>query len=252
MSLKSKVITCLFFCLLTGCGYHARPSIQPYYPNDISVIPEKAESTVSGNVDILNGIVEKKAWTCSAHSFSISMKDEFIKAVNDYVSSKFAPPVGREQADPYIITISVDDFYAQFDDPTEGSRIAFGLIAGAPKIESKTELKLHVTVKKGGAVIIEDKIAAQGVDGTNYWSCDDIRASVQRASERLVESVLRELDKRIFVRLAMVSNKEAAILANPKTGSVESKLKELESLYKQGLITKQEYEEKRRNALNKL
>lgn len=253
MFLRLPLLFCLLVCFLPGCSYHAKPVAQPYYPSETTIIPVKAESSIAGDIELLNGRVESHLFGCSVHSFSVDMKDEFIKSVNNFISSKFISPVSSGKPEEiYHITVVVNDFMAQFDDPHEGSRIAFGMLAGAPQIESTAEISLHIIVKKGGTLLIEDDIKAKGLDVSSSRTCDGIRVSVQKASENLIHATLQEMDKRVFVRLAM-KNDNVPINQSPLNAiSTEQKLKELDSLQKQGLITNQEYEQKRKDILNKL
>jgi len=235
-----KLFLLLQILLLVGCSYKAKPVIPSYFPSTDNVINGHAKVNFIGNVEQLDKKVDNKsAMICKAHDYSISMKKEYIDSVNKLIQSKF---INSDNGELYEINIKIVNFSTSFDDEDEGARMAFGMLAGAPKIMAEAILDLEITVIKENITIIKDTIRAEDSDYYGYWACGDPPLAIKKIAERTAKKSLELIDRIVLAPLSMSKEKNTPISTET---SIEFKLKELKKLLENNLITEDEYNRKR-------
>lgn len=185
----------------------------------------------------------------------------FVEAVERFISGAFSPAKSESTASPYKVEVLVDEFAASFSDRNEGARLLIGLFAGTPKLESRADIIFRVSIRRDERLLISERIHAEGVERSDFWTCGDINTSVQRAVEAMVKNSFEKIERRVFAQLVSNNAKLPIQRAIPRTTSAtksptkqtsEKRLEELKKLLDDGLITPDEAAKKRQEILNSL
>ena len=246
---NTKILSMLFFCflvvpLVSGCA------LTRDYVN-LSYIPEKGVSKVEGaetvkvTVEVSDKRLIKDKVSCKKNGYGMEMasiisNDDVTKTVTDAIRMELVNRGFNVSDGSIMVSVELSKFYSDFK---------IGFWVG----RAVAEVIMNAQVKKPDGNISFSKIITGQYTHRNVFLCSGKNAKIA-LDAALKDAVSKLANDSFFIKALIHSPENQVEKATEPTApleGLETKLKKLEELKAEQLLTEEEYLELRKKIINK-